>query len=127
MTYQYSIDPTQRLATIRLSDTVTGDEFIQAVTDMLGDERWQPGFNSMWDGRYVTALNLEPERAREFIKRMGAVRDRRGAGKTAVVVARELDYAMARFFSLAIKVTARQINVFRTVEDAQRWLSPTPE
>lgn len=122
MSCRYCIDGENQLGVVTIRGRVTGQDVSQVLNTLFSDPAWQPTHNSLWDGRRIQQLDLQPDHVADLLKQAEALRLRRGPGKTAIVVERDLDYALARFFSLAIKHPTRPMQVFRSLAAAQEWL-----
>jgi hypothetical protein len=79
----------------------------------------------LWDIRAGSVTGLSIVDILGIIKRAAPFADRRRGGRTAIVCAQTLDYAVSRMFqSLAEAMQIPfEIAVFRSYEEARRWLN----
>jgi hypothetical protein len=121
MPIESSIDPAQRLITIRYTDPYTFQEWSASLTSVLSDARFRPGYSFLIDRRDVEAPSAEFVREIDRFKR--ARRVAFGPVQFAIVVNSDVGYGMARVEQMLNEVVGLSSRVFRSIEAADEWLA----
>lgn len=124
MPYQYDIDPAHAIGTVKLTGRITTAVFLQSMEEMFGDDRWQPGFRTLYDLRNISELLIDITDLDKIAASVARLEPVMGAGKAAFVVARALDDSIARLLIFRTqKTTHRERRVFYDLEEARQWLA----
>jgi hypothetical protein len=121
MPITYTIDKQRRFIQRIVSGTVTSDEILASLTEILKHPDYQPGMKSLTDLRAIQHY-ASPQDLRQianFI--LGQGEEVRG-GKAAIVVARGVSFGMARMLELLTESSPLSIWVFRDMQEAHEWL-----
>lgn len=92
---------------------------MQAVYEAPG---WAPGFDALWDARRVSALVMTEQDVHDIVARTQAYMSRMGPGRGAFVLAREVDWMIARLLIHRAASPDRARRMFDTIEAALAWL-----
>ena len=108
--------------------TTSGDAeaapFEQILDDMLRHETWKPGSPYLHDHTDFNSGPLTIDDIRNIAYMCEARRDELGEAKCALVVARDLEFGLARMWgSLVDGKWDVEANVFRTRDEAIAWLN----
>lgn len=122
MSFKHHVYPEGSIGVIRLSGVVSADEILSAIRDLYTDERWEPGFGTLWDSRDVRQLVILPEDLPGIRRTSSELIARQGMGKIAVVASRDLDYQIAKLVLMQRQVPIREAAVFRSLTEALAWL-----
>jgi hypothetical protein len=123
MPYLYSVVPENRLAHIRMRDTVHGHEIAEAWRDVVTDPAWQVGFGTLWDVTEITLI-LDMADVEQFAEAAPELSSRRGPGRTAVVVDHPDVHLSALLLCLKSQGKGkRSFRIFDRMEDAVQWLA----
>lgn len=109
------------LAVGTLSGRVDGNELITAIRSLLFSDIWEPGFSILWDGRRIRELVVTPEDVGALADLTGALATRRGTGRTAVVIIRDIDLMIAELLQHTLEITG-SYRTFANIDDAASWL-----
>jgi hypothetical protein len=124
--YSCTISPQQRRGIVRLTGTIQGTTFMEAMEALYRSPEWQPGFDALWDARGVTELLLDERDVKAIVALMLDLTARMGPGRAAFVIARELDWMIARLLIYRTRVPSRERRTFETMEEALAWLDAPP-
>lgn len=122
MPARVEFDPTGNLVTLNLHGRID----LADATRILDEIMARPDIrspNGLIDTDGLTGLDLVAQDIRqiaEFAERADAVW---AGGRWAVVAPRDLVYGMARMYQLIRSGAPYEIEVFRTREEAHRWLA----
>jgi hypothetical protein len=112
-----------------ITHTVVGDLGIDdvqqafALRTTLPD--FKPGMRVLWDLCQANASRLSTDEIRQIAQRNKSQVKKAGVGyKVAFVAPRDIEYGLSRMFEMFSDETPVQIRVFRTTDEARRWLSP---
>ena len=80
--------------------------------------------NALWDFRKGSMAQLLSGDLERIADNAVLHSEKRAGGKTAIVVSRDLEYGLARVLDTLrdIRKLPYQIEVFRSVEEANQWL-----
>jgi hypothetical protein len=118
MPYTYHIDPAQRLATIVITGTVTGEEVLSSLRALARDPAWQPGFSRLWDFRGAGGLKVSRVEIDTVRKELADEHYR--AHRTAVIVHRDVLYNVVELFQSFLK--RWPVRSFWREDKALAWL-----
>ncbi len=93
-----------------------------AVSTMLKHPQFCIGMNVLWDLREATVAGLSSGDLRRLHVFVLVRKDLRGGGKTAVVVAKVVDYGLIRMFEQMCDDVPTKLAVFRELTTAEAWL-----
>ena len=129
MPHRTAFDPKRRLAAVRLTGEIDGDELVATTTALLRDAGTGP-LDIVWDATYITGLHLVPG----DLERILEVKRHRPATSAEVrhdvlVTRRTLDVLIARLFVLLARRQGMYVTVCRSTEEAGKVLgvSDLPE
>lgn len=122
MSYLCRVLPEHHLGVALLSGPLTVDDFHGVLDRLYGNPNWKPGFDALWDARAVTELVLDEQDVAAIVRHFQRLADRKGPGRTAFVVPREVDYAIARLLIWLTRNERRQRKALRDMEEALAWL-----
>lgn len=117
------IDPDAGLGVVRFSGSLSAREIREAMRDVFEDERWRPGFDTLWDGRSVLSYEIDPDDPAQTAPLVEYFRERGGGGRAAVLAEGHMAYTsvfMGRLYTVTDQ--ARMVGVFWSVEEALAWL-----
>jgi hypothetical protein len=119
-----SVEITGNTARVTLSGTFAIDRWKDAYDQTLTHPDFRPGMNTLWDFRGAVDIHLLSTQdlhavAAEVVERV----DKRGAGRSALVMNRDVDFGMARMYEMMMDgMTALTVRVFRDMHEAESWL-----
>jgi hypothetical protein len=115
------------IAKIRIH-TVSGDfdfdEIYHVVEEIYEDPDFDPELNSVWDLTNVFGLQLlEPDQLKKLVAFVAKERSLHGAIKTALVVAKKIDFGIAHVYELSLKSDSdNEVMVFKDLDKAIDWM-----
>jgi hypothetical protein len=122
MAYRVAFSPDEALAVVELSGPVSFDDVAAAMCAVFGHPGWVPSFSVLWDARAATAACPAPADlpgARGLMEALAAARD---GGRSAVLVRREAEGALAEALVGLGPPTSRAVRVFYVEGEAVRYL-----
>ena len=121
MPITYTIDKQRRFIQRVLSETVTTDEILANITEILDHPDYQPGMKSLTD---LQALqhHATPQDVRQIAHFILGHGEQVQGGRAAVVVAEDVGFGMARMLELLTEDSPLTIGVFKNRKEAYDWL-----
>ena len=117
------IDEASGLVTLTVNGKVTYEGIIKAYGEMLGDPRFRKGASNLWDFRNADGDTIAGEDIQSVAALVETTRKQRGEGyKVAFVVARDVDYGIARMYDGYAGRLPFEVMVFRSMDDALKWI-----
>ena len=120
---QLRFDQDKYIAYIKLSGQPTEEEVLGAFEAAVADKRYKLGMGRLWDFRDVDLSGFETT----TIERMAKFSSRFPRGicdvKVAFVTTSALEYGLARMFEGFSQNAKTQIEVFTSIEEAERWMT----
>ena len=114
----YIVDADRSLVLSRGWGAVTGADLLMHVRSLRTDPRFQPQFSQLFDFRATTDVRVDAQSVREI-----AAQNPFGAGaRRAFVVANDVAFGMARMYQILTEVSPDELEVFRDLDEALRWL-----
>ena len=123
MSFRYRIDAPHRRATIVVEGIVSPKAFGETMDKLFADPSWQPHSDIIYDRRAVQA-QPESGNATQMIAYMAAHRDHLAGCRWAIVVAPEVQAAMASVAAeeAVSALVGVDVRTFIRLEDANAWL-----
>ena len=118
MPASYTINPERRLVTSRGWGALSDDDLRQHDARLRVDPAFSPGYRQLADGRELTRIDVSWSMIAEVARNPVFSRESR----RALVVARDVDYGVARVFQTMVELQGGIVQVFRDREAAERWL-----
>jgi hypothetical protein len=117
------VDPTVKLAVVRVAGTVRGPDLLELMGAPTADPAWERGFSIAWDVRALGVLDLVPGDLPPFGEVAAAVRPRMGPGRSAVLARDDGDEVTVRLLGLqGGDHRERELRAFTRVSEAAAWL-----
>jgi hypothetical protein len=114
----HTIDAARRIVRSRLWDVVTESDAWGSAAVLMNDPSFDPTFAQLADMRDVIDIEVTTNTVRELaIMRLFAPESRR-----ALVVASDFQYGIGRMTTTFAEAGDQQVAVFRSVDEAERWL-----
>jgi hypothetical protein len=98
------------------------EEVVRALEDVLHRPDFRPGLNGIVDLREGD-IDTQARDVKRLATMMERYRAQIGKSRTAIVVARDVTYGMARMYQAYAESTSIETMVFRSLDDAHRWLA----
>src|SRR5262249_48598817 len=120
VSYSYSVDSARRLAVVRMSDVLTGDELFAAVAQLRADADITSDFSTLIDLTEVTSVDA----ITGDVVRNLAASSVKAVNCCAFVATSPAVFGLARMFASyrEARGNSERIGVFRTDRDAEEWL-----
>ena len=120
---QLKFDQDKYIAYIKLSGRPTEEEVLGAFEAAVSDQRYKLGMGRLWDFTEADLSGFETD----TIIRMAQFSKKFPKGicdvKVAFVTDRTLEYGLSRMFEAYSQDAQTQIEVFRSLEEAETWMS----
>lgn len=127
MSYGFAIQPGGRLLVVVLDGDLTLDEEEQMVRDSASYVAQFPEIDVLVDRRRSKTA-LSPRNVQPHLELIQTHVPVKGNPRLALVVGTDYDFGMARMFELmADGQIPHRMRVFRSLEDACRWLNVAPD
>jgi hypothetical protein len=118
MPFPYAIDSERRFARVTLSGQVYGHAIAETIKAVYFDAEWQYGFNTLWDGRHITALVFEHDDVKRFAELQYELVDYAGPGVEVLLMTRTLDRVTAEAYAKLAERSTRHAVVCSTESEA---------
>lgn len=120
MSIGWSIDPANRLVTIRYEDPYSLNEWRDALTAVLRDASLEPGFGFLIDRRFASAPTADfAKGVAEFVA--GHLRQF-GPARVAIVVSTTAGFGMGRMQEVLNETSGLTSRAFTSTASALAWL-----
>ncbi len=111
------------LARVTFEGPLTMDTWRTAFDAVLSQTAFRPGLGCLWDMRGVSEGGLSHDSMDEMAVAIRERSQERGEGRTAVVVARDVDFGGARQYQMKFEHgVAVHFRPFRDLDEAEAWL-----
>lgn len=99
------------------------EAYRQALDALIADPAFLPGMACLWDCREVSHGSLSPDERRAVAHMVAERRQGLGAGRSALVVTRDVLYGTARSYQQQFESdVAVHFQPFRDLDEAVDWL-----
>jgi len=105
----------------KFSGQVTNEELLEHVTAVGEDARVRPGFTAVADMRGVTTGLVTFNGLLAMVDEIDRRPERLSGSRLGVVAPGDVPFGMARAYAAVGEHQRREIQVFRTVEEAEAW------
>ncbi len=100
---------------------VTG--IVAFLDDLIADPQWRPGLHILLDHRRLDIATITTEGIEQVSHYFRKIGPRLGGGSIALVMHKDIDFGIARAWELVTEAHVdMRIGVFRSLEEARRWL-----
>jgi hypothetical protein len=124
MPITFTIDEEAGRVTLRFLGTVTDRDLFTTFEELYGDPRHRIGMPELTDCRDVERVEITAEGLRGLATATQASLDpAREPWKVAVVAPADLVFGLGRMYELLREGSPEQVQVFRDITAAERWLS----
>ena len=121
--HEFQFQTDRGLVEVRAFGKATLEGFVGLDTKLVEHSCWTPGMRVMFDLRALDLSDLSVEdihRNADFVRGLS---DRLGTARFACVMAKEIDFGLARMFEvLTSEGNQLDIRVFRSMSEAETWL-----
>lgn len=122
MDYEITREQANPYYLIRLTGAFDLQDLEKCYVKLINHPQWQPNTNVIWDARECTFEHLKGE----DLNRVGTMTlkysKKRGKGKAAWVVGREIDFAISRMFAMFNEDrVVFSFRVFRELDAARKF------
>ena len=115
-------DAERRLWRLTAADSFTLGE----VVEMIEQTDWKGARLYLWDFRTLSRGPASSDELRQAAELVGRRRALWPGSRSAIVVARDVDFGLARMFQVFAEGMGVDYQVFREVETALEWLEASP-
>jgi hypothetical protein len=120
MPCRYEIDRPAGVVRVRLYGDVTDEDLLDADLELRADSGFDPKLDEIVDTSDGGEAKVTPNGIRELVKRPPLFAP---SSRRAIVVGTDLGFGLARIFQARRGDHAGEIRVFRTLSEAEVWLS----
>ena len=119
----HTIEIPDDIARITFEGPLTMESWTSAFDDVLSHPAFRPGMGCLWNMRGVSEGGLSHRSLEEIAVVMRERSHERGEGRTAIVAARDVDFAGARQYQAKFEQgVAVHFRPFRDLDEAEAWL-----
>lgn len=128
MKYDITKEDTAPYFLIRLSGRFNIQDLESCYVKVINHSKWISGTDIVWDAQQCTFDHLSGEDMNLIGYMTMKYKDKRGKGKAAWIVSRDIDFAISRMFWMFNEDRAVfNFRVFRDIEGAQKFICGTLE
>ena len=121
MSVEFRMDRDEGIVYGTCRGEVTAEEIMEHLAGVFMSEDYEPWFRGLTDLR-ETSWESNQGDLRKLVQFLIRHRDRIGKHRSAVVVANERAYGMARMFEVFSEQTPINVRVFRDYDKAKSWI-----
>lgn len=122
---QTTIDGATGIVTHKVVGDLLFDDIRQAFTERTNHPDFKPGMSVLWDLSEGNASKLTSDDIRRIAARNKAQLKKSGVPyKAAFLAPRDIEFGLSRMYEMFIEDAMVDNRVFRTLDEARRWLSP---
>lgn len=112
------------ILTLTINGEVTPELFGQTMNTILTSTEYPADSNALWDLRQMAFYNVDMGFQNKIIELRKAFTDRRGEARIALVCNYALAEPILKVFGILSESNglAQDMQMFKTVEDAEKWL-----
>jgi hypothetical protein len=117
-----NFDNEKQLTTHTVIGEATGEEILSALRQFWED---RPTINEIWDFREAIGTGVKSEDVDTIMDYIRHHSEKRAGGRTAFIVAGDLEYGMSRMAQAqsVIESFPFQVEIFRSIEAAREWFA----
>lgn len=122
MSISIQTDRSKHLTTFAGTGDLTPEMILKSLESFYTGENSPPTRDVLWDLREARLRAFSVGEAQRIVDIVRANQEARSRGKTAVVAPHDLEFGIARMLTSYIYNTSITFMVFRTIEQANKWL-----
>ncbi len=123
MPISYRIHADLGLLVTRYVEVVTNDELVEVYRSILSGSEFRHGFNELADLQEITEFKVTADGMRHVSALVGRFYEGRSEStRTAIITTTRLVYGMGRMYSAYAVPDKENVEVFKDVNEAMRWL-----
>jgi hypothetical protein len=115
---QYRVDSERRVIFSSASGVITDEDLRKHQTELRADPAFDRSFDQLWDFTAVDEVEVSPD----ALRRLARARSYSATAKRAVVTPDDLGFGLGRMFQMLHDEAPEEVQIFRTLADARRWL-----
>jgi hypothetical protein len=119
MPVSYVIDAEQRLVRSRAWGVLSDEDLIAHYRAIAADPLFEPTFSQLGDLREVSEVTLSAT----IIRREATLLVFDRAARRALVASSDLAFGISRMYAQQAEAAPQNIDVFRDITEAERWLA----
>lgn len=123
MTVKTTIDTDNNLARHMVDGVLTYDEAVEAIEGLFSNPLFSPSMNVLAEIMPGSTAAMSSDDIHRIIQASRKLHNRKGPGKTAIVVSNDEDYGMFHVLEFLLQDEDRELKVFKGLPDAQDWLN----
>ena len=124
MEYRISFDAGPPYLLIALTGDFDVRTLEECYREFLAHPSWKPGMDILWDCRRCSLISLDADGMKVIGKMTEKYREKRGPGKAAWVVEKDVDFGLSRMFEIINEgKIIFNFRVFRSMEAARDWIA----
>lgn len=127
MPIDYKIFADLKLVVANGSGRVTGAEVLQHLNQLAGDPQYVPPMKKFVDYRFIDALTISPEEAREIAARKKELAVAFHNELCALLSPGDVPFGLSRVHQSLLDTADINTGVFRRVDEAWEWLGFTSD
>lgn len=117
----FEVNISHRLRRATFSGVITEPVLFHTYEQLLSEPDYDPTLNDLVDMRGVERLEVSSQGVRQLVG-LFAQPETQSTNKLAIVAPESYIFGMARMYEILSSDTSEQIQVFRDLRDAERWL-----
>lgn len=118
----FSVLPARRLVQTRVVGDFDAAEIFQTISGVTSHPDYEPGFDILSDHREI-GEPITPGQLKDLTGLLRQLADRFAGGHMAVVTTKPASYGMMRALSMQSIEGSLQVEVFKTMEEAEEYLA----
>lgn len=122
MPINYWIEKDHRHIRSIVSGNITIDDIFQTINASIEDADFEPGFDILSDHTEISEplTTIQANQVSSYLKNLHSVM---AYSRWAVITKLPASYGMMRMLSVFLEEVPMELNIFDTLEEAEKWLS----
>lgn len=121
MSLDYRIEKSQGLLIMTGQGTIEAEDIEACYERLLADPDYSAIRRELADFREAT-FNIDPDDVKTLAKSTRERPTENRIERRAIVIVSDLQYGLARMFSQLVAPSGQDVQPFRNIDDARRWL-----
>jgi hypothetical protein len=118
-----TIDVKKNVVHHQIDGILTSDEIVEAIESLFRNPQFNPDMNIIGEVMPGSTSALSSEDIHRIVKITRNLNNRKGPGKTVIVVSSDADYGVFYVLEFLLKEEDRELKVCRALIEAQNWLN----
>lgn len=122
--YTYIFEPEANRVRVSIHGVLDNDVLPRAFRAVYSDENYLPGMHELCDCREVSKVEMTAEGVRVLTNVISEMQTSTSPYRVGIVAPKSVVFGLARMYELLQDEEVEQVQVFDSLEDAEKFTSP---